>query len=128
MSYQEDDQTFKENTQRDIDKLHKDANICRRVQATLETPGWKEIIGPTLDRMIVDVLGGKVGNMWYYGSLQKADDTDHMQYLAGYKQGLIKYHNQVYNHLRVLEAKRKEIVRLEKAKSAGYQVPMLEEQ
>ena len=107
--------------------LQLDISLCKAVEAALNSEGWRKILGPTLDRMIIDVVGGKVGNTWFYGELQKSKTEDDKAFFVGYKQGLIKFHNQIHNHLRILKSKEGQLKAIEKDRTAGFNVPLLGE-
>ena len=79
-------------------KLSKDIAICQKVVETLESPGWKDIIGPIIDRMIIDVVGGKIGDVWTGGKIDKARKDEKREYWIGYKAALIELHGRAYFH------------------------------
>ena len=84
-----------------LDNKEKEINtslsVCQKVKETVETKGWIDIIGPELDKMIVNCVGGKVGDRWYYGDISAADTNT--EYYIGYKHALIKLHNLIYNQV-----------------------------
>ena len=109
-------------------KLHKDLTVCKKVEQTLKTAGWKDIIEPLLNRMIVEIVGGKLGDMWIYGVLQKKGHTrDDWSFYRGQKHILIEFHNRVYNHLRQIAHLESQIEAMEEIEKKGFKVPMLEE-
>lgn len=122
MSYnpQEQDSVF----DKQLEKLHHDLTICHDVENTINTPGWKTIIAPTIDKMIIDVMGGKIGNNWASGTLDRARSDERREFYIGYKQALIKFHNQVMNHLRQIPILEKQIKQIEEEKRAPMRVPL----
>jgi hypothetical protein len=73
----------------EIKKANEDLSRCRKVEATVETPGWKEVIEPLLDKTIMDITGGKINGKWYGGLLDRARKDERREYYIGYKQALI---------------------------------------
>ena len=59
--------------------------------------------------------------------LQKAKTEEDKSFYVGYKQSLIKFHNQIHNHLRVLKTKQGQVEAIEKDKTAGFHIPLLGE-
>ena len=125
--YEPDNQEYLQQLNDTEHKLQLDISLCKSVEATLNSEGWQKIIGPTLDRMIIDVVGGKVGKVWHYGELQKATNEDNKSFFVGYKQGLIKFHNQIHNHTRILKSKQGQLKAIDKDRNAGFNVPLLGE-
>ena len=106
-------------------KLYEELNTCQKVKDTMNTPGWK-VIESILDRMIVDVLGGKVGNEWKAGIIKEAKKDEERDYYIGYKQFGIDFHNRIYNHIVRMEALRQHISKIEEQEAKGetYVTPM----
>ena len=105
-------------------KLEKDLTICREVADTVNSPGWQKIIGPTLDKMIIDILGGKINDRWLSGKLDKARTDEKREFYIGAKQALIELHQRVQNHVRqipLIESQLKDIVAKQEMKTT---VPM----
>jgi len=87
----------KDNNLEQLQKLNSKLTACRQVVETLETPGWKKIIQPIIDKMIKDVIGGRDGEYWDSGQIKgevfKQYKTEHM---LGYRQSLIDLHNRIW--------------------------------
>lgn len=97
------------------------------VKDTLETKGWKKVIGPMLDKMVKDILGGKYFNRWSGGSLTKIRKDETLSYYIGYKQALIDLHNRIWNYVDQIEKSRKIIDKLDKEKERPFKMPMEDE-
>ena len=106
-------------------KLHKQLRTCTLVDSTLSSQGWKEIILPSLDRMIAEELGGRVGNNWTYGKISKATSTDNVWFRLGYKQGLMEFSNHVYNYLKMLEITKNQLNGIAQERKGEFEVPMM---
>jgi len=105
-------------------KLSRDMAICQKVADTLATPGWKDIIEPILDKMIMDTLGGKVNGTWYSGKVDRARSDEKREFYIGAKQALIDLHNHIYNHVRQMPIIEEQLKELVKDNERGYRVPM----
>ena len=105
-------------------KLGRDIGICQKVQGTVASAGWIEIIGPILDKMILDIVGGKVGDVWYSGKVDRARSDEKREFYIGAKQALIDFHTRVMNHLRQLPILEEQSKQLVKDYEKGYRVPM----
>ena len=77
--------------------LNKKLSASRKVIATIGTEGWGDIVQPIIDRMIMDVIGGRTGDFWDAGDV-KTNKTLHPEYLFGYRQSLIDFHNRIWNY------------------------------
>ena len=83
------------------------------MQETLDTPGWKEILGPLLDKAIESQVGQKDKNgIWVAGEIDKR--PEYIQYYLGYKAGLMDYSNSIYNHLLAIVKAKSSIEELDK--------------
>jgi len=111
----------------EIKKLVRDATICREVKNVVESRGWKETIGPIIDRMIMDVLGGKIGDTWLAGKLNRARSEEKREFYIGYKQALIEFHNRVLFHLDELRRIEETLKTMEIEKNKGPRIPMVED-
>ena len=90
-------------------KLGREIDQSEKVLVTLNTPGWKEIIGPILDKMIEDVVGGKRDGRWHNGALDdKRLGEIKLQNLCWYKRGLTDFHTYVHQFIDSLPASKKE--------------------
>jgi len=93
-------------------KLTKQITICQKVYMTLSSDGWRDIIEPLIDRMIIDIAGGKIGDTWVSGKLDKARTDERREFFIGYKQALIDFIGRTKFHvtqLPLLEEKMKQL-------------------
>lgn len=95
-----------------------------KVKTTLDTNGWKEVIGPLLDKMIIDVLGGQENGRWHNGSLDRSRKDEKKEFLLGYKAALVNLHSAVYSYLDEAETARSTIKELDEEAAAQYEIPM----
>ncbi len=100
--------------------------LGEKIKVTLETNGWAEILRPLLDKMIIDVLGGKENGRWHNGSLDRAHNEERKEFLLGYKAALVNFHSAIYSYLDESETAKKTIVDLTKEEKVDWQVPMTE--
>jgi hypothetical protein len=108
-------------------RLNRDLTICRDVKETIFTPGWLNTIGPLIDRMIIDVVGGKIGDTWTSGKLDRAKKEERREFYVGYKQALIDLHSRIMFHkdqITVLEERLKQV---QKSKEEKYRVPLVDD-
>ena len=81
------------------DSLEKKITAAEQIGIMLESNAWKEYVGPLLDRMITDVIGGKEDGRWL-GCPPKLNERTleekEWRFLLGYKAGLIDFHEAVY--------------------------------
>ena len=114
-------QQFKDKKKRYFEQI----TLGQRVQATLSTKGWQEVIKPLIEKMIVDVVGGKQGDTWNNGLLSRARSDEKREFYIGYKQFGIDLYNRVqayvYN-IQVAENKIKEIQDIESSKTVKQQI------
>jgi hypothetical protein len=108
-------------------RLLKEAGICRAVKESVESDGWKNTLGPLLDRMIIDVLGGKIGDVWVAGKIDRAKKEERREFHIGYKQALIDWHSRVMFHLQQLPMLEDRIKSLQEEKKVRYRVPMVDD-
>jgi hypothetical protein len=99
-------------------------NIGDKVKATLATNGWVEVIGPLLDKMIIDVLGGMENGRWHNGSLDRSRKDERKEFLLGYKAALVNLHSAVYSYLDEAETAKETIKDLNAEATAAYEIPM----
>lgn len=109
-----------------VKKLNRDLTICKDVQYTLSTPGWKNTIGPILEKMIIEVLGGKIGDVWVSGKIDKARKDERREFHIGYKQFGVDFHTRVNNHLKQIAIIEEQLKQVEKDRNVGYRMPMQE--
>ena len=110
-----------------IKKVSRDITICQKVQGTLESQGWQEILGPILEKMILEVLGGKLGEGYLSGRLDRARTDERREYYIGYKQALIDFYNRSFNHIKQLPVLEKQLKMLKLDYEKGTRVPMVED-
>ena len=79
----------------EIKKANQDLTICQKVSDTLATAGWKDIIEPLIDKTIMDITGGKIGDKWYGGLIDKARKDERREYYIGYKQAMIDFNRRI---------------------------------
>ena len=108
-------------------RVGKEISICQEVKATIESKGWKDIIGPTIDRMIIDVVGGKLGDVWVSGRLDRAKKEERREFHIGYKQALIDLHGRVMFHLQQLPMLEEQMKMLQEDKKERYRIPLVED-
>lgn len=108
-------------------KLLKEIFICNKVKATLDSEGWKETIAPIIDRMIIDIVGGKIGDNWTGGLVSKAKTDEKREFYIGRKDALMELHNRVMFHLTKLKQNEKRLKDLEEEELRGNRVPMVED-
>ena len=72
----------------------------QKIQLLLDSDGWKEIVAPLLDKMIVDLVGGREGSRWTNGSLDdKRLGEERLKSLMAYKRALTDFSNYVYDYV-----------------------------
>ena len=108
-------------------RINKEIEICRKVVETIQTSGWQEIIAPLIDRMIMDVVGNKIGNKWVGGLLDKARKDERREYYVGYKQALIDLHNRIYAHETQIKIKEDQVKQLSDLKKKGFKQPLVDD-
>ena len=88
-------------------------DIGDQVEKMLLTVGWEEIVGPMLDKMITDVLGGKENGEWHNGSLDdKRLGEAKINNLVWYKRALTDFHKYIYQYIKPLPQYRAEYSRI----------------
>ena len=103
------EQEHQEVNEHQLYKLGEEIDISEKVFTTLNTPGWIEIIGPLLDKMIEDVVGAKKDGRWHNGSLgDKRLGEVRLQNLCWYKRGLTDFHSYIHQYIDSLPANKKE--------------------
>lgn len=122
MSYlpEQQDRLFDETQKR----LSRDISICQKIKATVESDGWKDIIAPILDKMIIDILGGKIDGVWLSGKVDRARKDERREFYIGAKQALVDFHTRIMNHIRQLPILEKQLKLSKKDQERDYRVPM----
>jgi hypothetical protein len=108
-------------------KLNKEIAICRAVKETVESDGWKNTIGPLIDRMIIDTVGGKIGDTWVSGKLDRAKKDEMREFHIGFKQSLMELHSRVMFHLQQLPMLEEGLANVIKEKQERYRVPLIDD-
>lgn len=108
-------------------RVGKEISICQEVKNTVESKGWKDTIEPLIDRFIVEVVGGKLGDTWVGGKLDRARKDERREYWIGYKQALIELHGRVMFHLQQLSMLEDRMKSLQEDKKERYRVPLVED-
>jgi len=94
-------------------KLYRDISICEKVRDTINSPGWQEIIGPKLQKMIESMTGIRDENgIWNVGYMDRRPND--LPYSLGYKSALMDFNNEVYNHIPAIEKAKASLVELDK--------------
>ena len=72
----------------------------RIVKDMVESDGFQKVVGPMLDKMIVDVLGQKENGRWHNGSIGDARlGEERLRSLCAYKRALTDFHAYLYNYI-----------------------------
>jgi len=106
MSFKTREQALKDSFS---EENRKNIDIGIKLNKTLETDGWKNIIMPNLENAIINIIGGKNpdGN-WTLGKVNgrcKKDET--ISYYIGYKDALIGFINEINGCLMDYEKSKK---------------------
>lgn len=105
-------------------RLNEELEICRKVMEVLNMPGWKDTLEPILDKMIIDIVGGKIKGYWTGGKLNKAKSEEKREFYIGCKQALIEFHQRALNHVRQYDIIKKQLAEIQKQKKVEYKMPM----
>ncbi len=122
----ERDRPITDNLEEQKQSVFKKLEICRSVRDVCITKGWKSIIEPTIERMIVDTIGGKVKGIWKGGALAEAKTEGKQRFYLGYKQFGIDLLNRIYNHILSIKKLEHQIESLNDEINAPTIVPLLE--
>jgi hypothetical protein len=109
-------------------RLNRDVVICRAVKETVEGDGWKNTIAPLIDKMIIDIVGGKIADVWASGKLDRAKKEERREFYIGYKQALIDLHGRVMSHLVQLPMLEDRLKELQKEKEGRFRVPLVDDE
>ena len=110
-----------------VERINKEIAICQEVQNTIDSNGWKKTIGPLIDRMIIDTVGGKIGDSWVSGKLDRAKKDEKREFYIGYKQSLIDLHSRLMFHISQLQVLKDQLIMLKKDKEERYKVPLVDD-
>ncbi len=106
-------------------KTYENLRTCNLVKDVIDSEGWREVILPSLDRMITDIVGGKINGDWVSGKINDDSRQECLPYYVGYKQGLLDFHNHVYNYIKSIAINRSVINAIEKEKRGEFDVPLV---
>jgi uncharacterized coiled-coil DUF342 family protein len=105
-----------------LQKLNSKLQACREVVATLETPGWKKIIQPIIDKMIIDIVGGRDGDYWDAGQIKREIFKDYkVEHMLGYRQSLVDLHNRIWGYKAQIKSIEQKISSLKNKQPADAQ-------
>lgn len=93
-------------------QLKEDLKLCNKVRQTVSSEGWQEVIGPLIDKTIIDVVGGKIDGKWVSGYIDKARKDEKREYYIGYKQAMIDLYQRIYNYIDQIPLKEDEAKRM----------------
>jgi hypothetical protein len=108
-------------------RTNQQLSICREVKSTVDSKGWQDTIGPLIDRMIIEVAGGKLGDVWSSGKLDRARSDEKREFYVGYKQALIDLHTRIFFHLQQVALLEDKLKVIEEDKQERYRVPMIDD-
>ena len=111
----------------EIKQLNDKLGLCNKVNETINTAGWKEVIEPMIDKMIMDIVGSKVNGKWYGGLLDRAKKEERREFYVGYKQALIDLHQRVYAYILAIEHAKQKVEHLIANKDVKYKVPLVDD-
>lgn len=109
-------------------RLNRDVVICRAVKEVIDGDGWKNTIAPLIDKMIIDIVGGKIADVWSSGKLDRAKKDERREFYIGYKQALIDLHGRIMSHLVQLPMLEDRIKELQKEKEGRFRVPLVDDE
>jgi hypothetical protein len=107
------------------EQCHELIVIGDKVRDMLASNGWKEVIEPVLNKMIIDVLGGMENGRWHNGSLDRARSEERKEFLLGYKAALVNFHSVVYSYMDESEKAKTDLKELAEEAKAPYEIPMI---
>jgi hypothetical protein len=112
----------------EIEKMQSSISLCRKVAEVVEMPGWKDIIEPLLDKMIMDIVGSKVNGRWYGGLIDRAKKDERREFYVGYKQALIDLHTRILAYVANVKISEVRVANLIKEKdTVRFTVPMVDD-
>lgn len=82
----------------------------------MKTPGWKEVIGPMLDKMIIDTIGGKQNGDWSSGVLRKCRKDESISWYIGYRQFGVDFHNRCRTYVLGINSSNKALSEIDRLK------------
>jgi hypothetical protein len=108
-------------------RLNQQLSICRDLKLTLDSAGWKNTIGPLIDRLITEVAGGKLGDTWVSGKLDRARKDEKREFYIGFKQALIELHGRIMFHSQQIPVIEERLKSLQLDKQEKYRVPLVDD-
>ena len=115
------------NFDKEIKKANEAMSQCQKVEATVQSPGWKETIDPLIDKTIMDIVGGKVNGKWHGGLIARARKDERREYYIGYKQAMIDFHSRTMAFVNAIQQLKDKVENLKKAQVPRYKVPMVDD-
>ena len=111
--------------QEQISQLRSKLEAAKKVKELFDTAGWKEIAAPTLERMVRDIIGGKISDEKGYdaGGIFTFKDKP-VEFYLGYKQALCDFYNRLLNYVNHIQKISDAIVKAEEQKVRGDVKPM----
>jgi len=107
-------------------KLFNKLSTCQEVQQTISSNGWRTIIEPIIDKMIIDTVGGKVKGRWTGGALADGSLDKSFDFYLGYKQFGIDLTSRIYNYVDSVKKLSNQIDNIDKQLNAPLVTPMFE--
>ena len=105
-------------------KLYEELSLARKVEKTLNSPGWKLVIGPIFHKMLLDVTGGFDGVKWHKGKIDKSRKEDSWRYWVGYKQFGIDLIHAVTDFVITIKRKEEELKTIGELRNIPMRTPM----
>jgi len=102
-----------------LKRANKQIEESRKIEETINTLGWKDIIQPTIDNSIQGAIGGKRDSVWYGGKIS----DDKKEYWTGYAQGLMDLSNRIHAYKARVKALESKITEL-KSDSGEVKMPL----
>ena len=90
--------------------LHEQVNNAIKIKEMLDTKGWRELVGPMLEKEIISIVGGKTNSGFTMGKLNskcKKDET--LAYYIGAKDALVCFYNGIQEAIKAGEDARKKL-------------------
>jgi len=108
-------------------RLNEDLKLSRKVERTLNSPGWKEVIGPLVHKKLLDVTGGFDGKKWHKGKIDRSKKEDSWRYWVGYKQFGIDMVQEIMGYVTTIKRKEDELKTIGELRNRPMRTPMTEE-
>ena len=111
----------------EIKKANETLNRCLRVQEMVNTAGYQQTISPLIDKMIMDVVGGKHNGRWHGGLLDRARKDERREFYVGYKQALIDLNVRIMAFVEGVEQLKNKINNLKANKTPKFKTPLVDD-